>query len=53
MHGASCVVAEGFGKSNLRRNDVAVAVQLAKLDKVGKHRVQPIRVDELLRKIKR
>ena len=51
MHRLSRFAAQSFGNCNLRFDDVAVAFQLAKFDEVGKHRMQAVRVDELLRKI--
>src|SRR5688572_15388891 len=53
MHRLSRLAAQSFGNCNLRFDDVAVAFQLAEFDEVGEHRVQAVRVDELLRKIER
>src|SRR5512134_114367 len=53
MHCWSRLATQSFRNCNLRLDDVAVAVQLAEFDEVGEHRMQAVRVDELLRKIER
>ena len=53
MHRLSRLTAQGFRNSNLRSDDIAIAVQLAKLDQIGKHWMQAVRIDELLGEVER